>query len=41
MNLLIDDVKEGGWADIIARNGRAGKLITVREIRIGILGTFQ
>ena len=27
MHLLIDDVKEGGWADIIARNGRAGKLV--------------
>ena len=27
MHLLIDDVKEGGWADIIARNGRAGKVV--------------
>jgi len=27
MNLLIDDAKEGGWADIVARNGRAGKLV--------------
>ena len=27
MNLLIDDVKEGCWADIVARNARAGKAI--------------
>ena len=27
MILLIDDAREGGWADIVARNGEAGLLI--------------
>lgn len=27
MHLLIDDSKEGGYADIVARNARSGKLL--------------
>ena len=30
MILLIDDIKEGGWADIVARNAVAGNLILTR-----------
>jgi len=36
MYLLIDDVREGGYADIVAHNARAGK--AVLEELVGCIG---